>query len=294
MDLKLLQDFVALAGAGSFSKAARRRHVTQPAFSKRIRMLEDWVGVPLVDRHSHPVALTEAGQLFLARAQKLIHAFQAARDDVVALASQVPEVVSFASATTLSQTFFPRWITPIRRQLPNLRFQLSRVGYFVEHIEQLHNREVDFFLSYATSGPHPGLDLSGLVWKTIGKSALYPVSARNSDGTPAITFAQGQTEPVPHVYRTETSFLGQVLRAAQIKWNLELDDIFEVGSTVILRSIVREGHGVGWLTPESVQRELKDGLLIRAAEGFEVPIEIRLYRLDARISDQAEEVWDNA
>ncbi len=171
---------------------------------------------------------------------------------------------------------------------------MSRVGYFVEHFGQLHNREVDFFLSYATSGPHPGLDLSGLTWKTIGRSALYPVCARNPDGSPAVTFAQGQPEPVPHIYRTENSFLGQVLRAEQVSWNLELDDIFEVGSTVILRSIVREGYGVGWLTPESIRRELKDHQLVRAADGFEVPIEIRLYRLDSRISDQSEKVWDKA
>ncbi len=115
MDLKLLQGFIALASAGSFSKVARRRHITQPAFSKRIRMLEDWIGAPLVDRHSHPVALTEAGRLFLIHAKDLTQALLTARDQVTELSTKVPEAVSFSAATTLSQTFFPEWITPIRQ-----------------------------------------------------------------------------------------------------------------------------------------------------------------------------------
>jgi len=46
--------------------------VTQPAFSRRIRMLEEWVGTALVDRGSHPVELTQAGQAFLPRAKEVL------------------------------------------------------------------------------------------------------------------------------------------------------------------------------------------------------------------------------
>jgi LysR family transcriptional regulator, hypochlorite-specific transcription factor HypT len=62
LDLAYLLDFKALAETGSFSRAAFVRNVTQPAFSRRIRALEDWAGAPLFQRGSTPVTLTDAGR----------------------------------------------------------------------------------------------------------------------------------------------------------------------------------------------------------------------------------------
>ena len=50
MQIKWLEDLVALAEAGSLAEAARQRHVTHPAFGRRIRALEHWAGGPLIDR----------------------------------------------------------------------------------------------------------------------------------------------------------------------------------------------------------------------------------------------------
>jgi hypothetical protein len=50
MELAWLEDFIALVEAGNFLRAAERRYITQPAFSRRIRALEAWVGAPLFDR----------------------------------------------------------------------------------------------------------------------------------------------------------------------------------------------------------------------------------------------------
>ncbi|MCL5425335.1 MAG: LysR family transcriptional regulator, partial [Gammaproteobacteria bacterium] len=50
MELVWLEDFIALAEHGSFVRAAEARHITQPAFSRRIRSLEQWMGVSLFVR----------------------------------------------------------------------------------------------------------------------------------------------------------------------------------------------------------------------------------------------------
>ena len=62
MELEWLQDFICLANTGSFSHASEHRNISQSAFSRRIQALENWIGAELVDRHTHPVVLTEAGQ----------------------------------------------------------------------------------------------------------------------------------------------------------------------------------------------------------------------------------------
>ena len=66
MNLIWLDDFLTLAASGSFSRAAQERHMTQPAFSRRVRALEDWLGVVLFDRSTQPATLTEAGEWFRA------------------------------------------------------------------------------------------------------------------------------------------------------------------------------------------------------------------------------------
>ena len=75
METKWLEDFVSLAETRSFSRSAQLRHVTQPAFSRHIRSLEEWVGVDLVDRGAHPAELTDAGRKFLplAREERYLH-----------------------------------------------------------------------------------------------------------------------------------------------------------------------------------------------------------------------------
>ncbi len=62
LETKWLEDFLELAETRNFSAAAVRRNVTQPAFSRRIRMLERSVGAELVDRGQTPIALTESGR----------------------------------------------------------------------------------------------------------------------------------------------------------------------------------------------------------------------------------------
>ncbi|CAJ0822103.1 HTH-type transcriptional regulator CatM [Ralstonia wenshanensis] len=62
MHLKWLEALVALEGAGSFSLAAQKRCLSQPALSRQIQSLEKWASVPLVDRDVQPVQMTAAGR----------------------------------------------------------------------------------------------------------------------------------------------------------------------------------------------------------------------------------------
>src|SRR3546814_14827157 len=72
LESKWLEDFSALAATRSFSQAAERRFVTQPAFSRRIRSLEAALGLTLVNRSRTPIELTAAGQLFLVTAATVV------------------------------------------------------------------------------------------------------------------------------------------------------------------------------------------------------------------------------
>ncbi len=79
METKWLEDFVSLAETRSFSRSAQLRHVTQPAFSRRIQALEAWAGTDLVDRSSYPTRLTPAGKTLYDQALEMLQAMQNTR-----------------------------------------------------------------------------------------------------------------------------------------------------------------------------------------------------------------------
>ena len=64
MESRWLEDFLSLVDTRNFSRSAQARYTTQPAFSRRIKSLEEWVGAQLFNRTSQPVTLTLAGERF--------------------------------------------------------------------------------------------------------------------------------------------------------------------------------------------------------------------------------------
>ena len=72
METRWLEDFLVLAETGSFTRSAELRHLTQPAFSRRIKALENWLGADLIDRTTWPTRLTPAGELLLDKARQLV------------------------------------------------------------------------------------------------------------------------------------------------------------------------------------------------------------------------------
>src|SRR6516225_994064 len=87
MELRQLAYFDAVARHGSFTKAARRLHVAQPAVSAQIRRLEAELGTTLLERTTRRVALTHAGELFLARARQALSQLDGARADLAELSA---------------------------------------------------------------------------------------------------------------------------------------------------------------------------------------------------------------
>eukprot|EP01133_Synstelium_polycarpum_P030145 gene30145-37224_t len=128
MELKWLEDFLSLSQHYSFSRAANDRHITQSALSRRIKQLEDWVGMPLIDRSTNPIRLTAAGQKRYA---------------------PMWEILSFATLNTLSLTFFPAWMAELETSGDSFRARFADPhSSFLGNISTLVNGDCDFFLTY--------------------------------------------------------------------------------------------------------------------------------------------------
>ncbi|MFZ0099673.1 MAG: LysR family transcriptional regulator [Gemmobacter sp.] len=116
MDFKWLEDFLSLCETHSFSRSAEQRGVTQSAFSRRIRALEDWLGAELLNRDSFPVTLTPEGKLFRETAEEAVRMIQARRAEFRHQKDSGP-VIALVALHSLTVTFLPTWLTQLREAL---------------------------------------------------------------------------------------------------------------------------------------------------------------------------------
>jgi DNA-binding transcriptional LysR family regulator len=119
MTLKQLEAFYWAATLGSFSIAASRLHVTQSSLSKRIAELESDLGKPLFDRSGQRAIVTDAGQRLLDHAAQMLDIESRIRADVDT-ASTVRGNSRFGISELIAVTWFPHFVTRVRRAHPNL------------------------------------------------------------------------------------------------------------------------------------------------------------------------------
>ena len=110
MDTNWIEDFLCLADTRSFSRAAGKRHSSQPAFSRRIQSLESWLGIELVDRASSPLGLTAAGNAFHGMAVTIVQQIHLARTTLgpragLARAAAPAPSGNFSATATFSREF---------------------------------------------------------------------------------------------------------------------------------------------------------------------------------------------
>jgi DNA-binding transcriptional LysR family regulator len=115
MELQL-RYFCAIVDSGSFSRAARLSHVSQPSLSQQIRKLEDELGARLFDRLGRSVRLTELGQTFLPRARAVLHELEAARGDVDHQKDSVGGAVTIGVIPTVAPYLLPPYLSDFSRK----------------------------------------------------------------------------------------------------------------------------------------------------------------------------------
>lgn len=298
LDMEWLEDFLALAESGNFSRAAEARAIAQPAFSRHIRSLEEWVGVDLVDRSAHPAELTAAGKRFHPLLKEVLSALEAARIKSRAAHDEAAASLRFAATHVLSLYFFPRWLAQIEEKLRLGPVQtMSDSSHGCEDL--MLQRRVQFVLCYGDAASPGRLDEGQYPMALLGQDVLVPVCGATASGQPLHPLGGGAMLPV--LGYGEASGLGRILRnrlrplfepGAVDRPLAGMSVVFTAHNGILLKTMALEGRGVAWLPMTLVAEELRSGTLVDAGSGrYRVPIEIRLYRQRATLTQVAESVW---
>ncbi len=292
MEIKWLEDFVSLANTRSFSKSAVERHVTQSAFSRRIQQLEQWLGVPLVDRSTYPTTLTSEGRRFRETAEEVLRLLYVERSQLRSGRAQGQSAITISTLHTLSINFFPGWLKAVEDGFGPINARLI-TDNFHDSIRAFVEGDCDFLLTYEHPRIPVLLDPERFPSMELGGDRLIPVSAPLADGRPRHQLPGTRDRPVPFLAYAPETFLGKLvgLVVAEQGDGLSLAHIYENPMAEALKVMAITGRGVAWLPESSVVAELAAGTLVALAPAATIDMRIRIYRSMEKVRPTVERLW---
>jgi DNA-binding transcriptional LysR family regulator len=294
MNLSWLEDFLALAASGNFSRAAEERYMTQPAFSRRIKALEEWIGADLFNRSTQPATLTETGVWFETIAKDMLARAARIPGEARAFNEANSNVLRIASTHALSFTFMPNWLRGLESKITIGQVQL--VSDVMQRCEALLlESHVQFLLTHANSNVKGVLDKAGYPFITVGKDILVPVSAPKKDGSAQFSLEKATPKnPIKLLSYSEESGIGRIVSSLHnsISDRLPTQHVFTAHLASVLKTMALDSRGIAWLPQTLIREELGNKRLIEAApHNWCIDMEIRLYRDIGSLSKGAEVFW---
>ena len=298
VETKWLEDFVSLAETRSFSRSAQLRHVTQPAFSRRIQALEAWAGIDLVDRSSYPTRLTPAGETFHSQALDILGSLQGTRNMMRSHQVAGQDMIEFAVPHSLAFTFFPHWVMDLRKHFGAVKSRLTAMNVH-DAVMQLTEGSCDLLIAYHHASLPLQLNPERYEMLSLGQETLSAYAKADAVGKPMFQLPGSPRERVPFLSYASAAYLGrlveQIVKLSPVALNL--DAIFETDMAEGLKAMALEGHGLAFLPASSVKKELKSKRLVRATSAgtWELTIEVRIYRerpeLSRHSKPMAQALW---
>ena len=279
METKWLEDFVSLAETRSFSRSAQLRHVTQPAFSRRIQALEAWAGTDLVDRSSYPTRLTLAGETLYAQSLDMLQGLQSTRAMLRGHTAAGQDVVEFAVPHTLAFTFFPAWVSSLSDKFGPLKSRLIALNVH-DAVMRLVEGSCDLLIAYHHDSQPFQLDPGRYEMLTLGQELMAPYVKPAADGKPLYSLPGQAGQPLPYLGYAPGAYLGRVvdMLLKQSSTAIHLDRVYETDMAEGLKAMALEGHGIAFLPLSAVKKEVRAKKLVSAGTGLDMLMEVRIYR----------------
>ena len=284
MDTKQLAAFCAVVERKSFSQAAERLGVTQPAVSLQIRSLEQRLGRQLLDRSGRRVEPTEAGLRLYASAQRLLQAEEQLLDELESGDEGVlTGNLELGASTGPGGTVVPVILCEFQERHPGVHVRLS-VSDTQTVTAQVAERELELGIVGA-GRRHRGVTFEPFFRDEV----VLTVPAAHPFAGKTVTLEQLRGEPV--IVMQEGAGVRQVLEDELRKAGARLRDLdvrLELGLQESVRSAVLAGHGLTFISRLAIEPDLATGLLaIARVRGLDPVREIFLARATNRSETRA-------
>ena len=256
MELDHVEAFLAIVRSGGFARGSAALHLSQPATSRRIKLLETELGAPLFDRLGRGAALTEAGRAFLPHAQALLASLRDGIEAVNAVHGTGHGTVTLALVGTLASSSLTTRLSQLRQGHPGLDLRL-RTALSAEVSALVLRGDAALGLRYGTDSD------PGLVSVIVHHERLIPVcppdhplAAGGTDGAAALAGQRWLAFP-PHPGDPYAMALQQLLSA----YGLGSAEVLPIDSLTAQKRMAEAGFGLAILPESSLDEELRTGTL---------------------------------
>ncbi|MFT6022431.1 MAG: DNA-binding transcriptional LysR family regulator [Ascidiaceihabitans sp.] len=267
MDMQWLDDVLVLLEEDNLTRAAARRNITQPAFSRRIRSFEDWLGVDVLDRGTNRVDISPALASNEAEIRALVTRIRDLRSRIAHF-DPASSTVSIAAQHAPVFSTFPDMALRAKQSFPAVKFRL-RAGNLRDCVTMFLRGDTSMLLCYEAESATPlpfGASIRRELWgidylvPVVGGPLRYSVKANGE--IPART---------PAIVYPDDSYFGEVLNAQerpfgtpQFSSNPACETAFSSG----IKEMVLKGIGIGWLPYSMAYREIENGDLISLGDSL--------------------------
>jgi LysR family transcriptional regulator, hypochlorite-specific transcription factor HypT len=289
MRLEWIDDILAVAEHGSFQAACEKRNVSQPAFSRRIRQIEQAIGAPLFDRSQRPAKLSAHIHDQLDRMRELSAGL---RDLTVAMRDTEGtrrRRIVIASQHAIAATSTPEIISRFSDLDIDTRLRSANRN---ECLAQIMTRRADIAFIHDVAGAQdiPGTDFLDML--QIGTEALIPVYAADRIDTLNQAYASGE---LPVISYPADVFLGQVQRRVIFPRLTRVGRIrprLETALTLAALKFARTGFAVAWIPEPLARMDLRNKTLLDLSSTLpSVKMTLLAARLSGPTAPLTEEVW---
>lgn len=290
MDTRWLQDFLAIADTGHFTRAAAARNASQAAFSRRIQSLEAWLGVTLIDRSDFPARLTAEGERFKVYALEILEQVIAARGELSGRSARdrVRIAVPYALATANLATWWQHWSSD-----QHLSCSLVH-GNVHDLVTSLISQNVDLLMCFHSVHRPIQLAAESYDHSVVATGKLQAYASPQLIASGGADLPGDEDRPVPLLMYSPGVYFGalvnQAIENAPDKVHGRV--IMESDMSDVLCTMAVAGYGVAWLPDCTAERAPRGSLVPVGDERWTVPISIVAFRDRTNESPAARRLWN--
>ncbi|MFY9287073.1 MAG: LysR family transcriptional regulator [Alphaproteobacteria bacterium] len=233
-----IEDFLALARTQNFTQAALQRSTTQPAFSRRIHLLEEWLGSPLFDRETRPIQLTSSGKDFMHRAQRMREDILDARRITMSSKSYYDKAARLYATTAVAVGIIPQWLK--NTETLHASILTSSTAGCMDALRQKRADRI-FLPWFGDEAKDPQL-----IYEKIAEDNLILIEATRASQN---LRAKGNVLQGSLLMHAPGTVFGQRIAThmEQLSITHEGDILSESSSVEVLLALVKRGEGAAWI-----------------------------------------------
>ena len=258
MDTKDLYTFKTIVECGTFSKAAARLRIAQPALSRKIQKLEHDLGVQLLRRAARGVTPTAAGHALLQHAIKFEHEFEELHREMARHAERATGVIRVAVQTPLSLIMVPELLRQYQASHPGVTLELTE-GFSGDLIDGLLNERFDLVVADTPTHPHADL-MDTRLWieplLLVGRPGSLP-AMRDSNGNLPLR----ELGSLPVIMPCQRHAIRRLVDAAFDRQHLRFRPAIEANGALMILQLVKAGFGYTLMPSNRVYPWVESGEL---------------------------------